>query len=880
MPLTSPCPTADRLEQLVLGRLSGIEAEPLYAHLESCEACQTSVLGFETDDSLIEAIRDQAHEARSDDPVLADLVKKVSGLVGPATEDYTRILEPPEAPDEIGRLGPYRVLRLLGSGGMGVVFQAEEQPLGRLVALKVIRPALAAIPGVRERFLREARAVAAIDDERIVPVFHVGEANGTPYIAMKMLEGLTLDQHLRAVERAYGYRTLPVRVLLQIGSEVAHGLAAAHARGVIHRDIKPGNIFLKGDFPFAVKLLDFGLARGMEDELSLTQPGVVTGTPAYVAPEQFAGGPIGPRCDLYGLGCTLYRIATGKPPIGLTAHGKSRLDHGGVELVPPRELNREVPDELSSLIVELLSPDPARRPPSAIEVAERLTEIDARFADSRHPTARPPRHALIAAWRGVAIVALAVATLVPLTAVTMLWSTGRHEAARTQAKLTTALDPLDEWVQHASTLPGEEQVQAVAEKLKELNPGFDGKFNSRFISGRTVEFHVITDAITDLRPIRAFTDLEILVCRGSAVNKGKLLDLSPIHSLRSLLYLDCSANPAHNLWPLRGLLLRDLICWATPVQNLEPLRGMRLSSLDLHWTFVSDLSHVQDQPLIRLNARAHYLTNLQPLRDMPLEELECQFRPERHAELLRNLKSLRKINGRQVADFWKEYDARRESLGLWIARTTALSAEEQVAALETRLREDNPEFREEVVSKIESGAVTEIQITSDHLTDIAPLRALRQLKRLTIRGSERHHGYVYDLDPIRDLPLEYLDCGGNDVADLSPLSNMKIRFLSCWGTPVNDLAPLATTPLVRLDCHETPLRDLVPIEGMKITELNLGDCRIVEFGPLATMRLRKITADFDADRDAALLKSIPTLEEINGQPAERFLNRTSTSARK
>ena len=159
---------------------------------------------------------------------------------GPAP-DYP-FLASPQEPDEMGRLGPYRVLKVLGTGGMGVVFQAEDPHLRRLVALKVMRPSLAASAEFHRRFLREARLAAAIDHEHIVTIYQVGEDRGVPFLAMQMLRGQTLEDRL---ERAGG--RLPLAEVLRIGREIAEGLAAAHAAGLVHRDIKPANIWLEED---------------------------------------------------------------------------------------------------------------------------------------------------------------------------------------------------------------------------------------------------------------------------------------------------------------------------------------------------------------------------------------------------------------------------------------------------------------------------------------------------------------------------------------------------------------------------------------------------------------------------------------------------------
>jgi len=294
-------------------------------------------------------------------------------------------LAPPQAPDELGRLGPYRVLQVLGAGGMGVVFRAEDPQLMRLVALKAMLPALAASASARQRFLREARAAAAIKHDHIVTIYQVGEDRGVPFLAMDFLEGEPLDARLQRVGK------LPVAEVLRIGREIALGLAAANQRGLIHRDIKPANIWLesRSGEPGAlatggrVKILDFGLARAVGAEAQLTQLGAVVGTPAYMAPEQGKGKAVDHRCDLFSLGCVLYHMATGKPAFRGSDIVSTLMAVATEHPRPPHELDVTVPAALSELILSLLAKEPGDRPPSAQAVAESLEGIAAVSAASR-----------------------------------------------------------------------------------------------------------------------------------------------------------------------------------------------------------------------------------------------------------------------------------------------------------------------------------------------------------------------------------------------------------------------------------------------------------------------------------------------------------------
>jgi formylglycine-generating enzyme required for sulfatase activity len=309
--------------------------------------------------------------------------KAAQAFAGDAADAaLTKFLRQPEAEGELGRLGGFRIIKILGQGGMGVVFQGEDPRLHRQVAIKAMLPHLSPNRSWQERFFREARAAAALQHDRIVPILQVGEDRDTPFIVMPFLKGEPLDERLKR------HKVLPVADVLRIGQEVAEGLAAAHDKGLVHRDIKPANIWLEDTGErraaaanYRVKILDFGLARAAGEQGGLTQTGFVVGTPQYMAPEQAAGKKdIDHRCDLFSLGCMLYRMATGQMPF----KGEDVLENMSALatqlLREPRIVNREVPRPLSNLIMHLLAKKREDRPDSAHEVAEALAELAARDA--------------------------------------------------------------------------------------------------------------------------------------------------------------------------------------------------------------------------------------------------------------------------------------------------------------------------------------------------------------------------------------------------------------------------------------------------------------------------------------------------------------------
>jgi serine/threonine protein kinase len=299
---------------------------------------------------------------------------------GPAAlvDEPLDFLEPSDKPGSIGRLGHYEVREVVGCGGMGVVLKAFDETLHRGVAIKVMAPHLASSATARRRFAREARATAAVTHDHIVTIHAVEESGPLPYIVMQFVAGQSLQDRLD--------RTGPLQLpeILRIGMQTASGLAAAHAQGLVHRDVKPANILLENGVE-RVKITDFGLARAADDA-SLTQSGTVAGTPAFMSPEQAEGKPVDHRSDLFSLGSVLYALCTGRPPF--------RADTSMAVLkrvcedapTPIRAANSEVPDWLVDAITKLHAKDPSARFQSAAEVAEVLGR---RLAQVQHPSVVP-----------------------------------------------------------------------------------------------------------------------------------------------------------------------------------------------------------------------------------------------------------------------------------------------------------------------------------------------------------------------------------------------------------------------------------------------------------------------------------------------------------
>ncbi len=270
--------------------------------------------------------------------------------------------------------GRYRLLDRIGRGGMGEVWRAKDESLGRHVAVKCLKPLNAqggqALDRVlRERFRREARVAAALQHRGVTVVHDFGEADGVPYLVMELLEGRNLSQLLEDNR----HHPLSVADVLDIAGQGAAALAYTHRQGIVHRDLKPANIMRLTDG--TVKICDFGIARLGHDigpTSRLTGTGIAMGTPHYMSPEQIGGDQVDHRSDLYSFGCVLYEIATGVPPFDLDDAWAVLVGHRDTPPEPPRSHRAELPAHLERIILDLLAKEPEQRPYDATELARRL----------------------------------------------------------------------------------------------------------------------------------------------------------------------------------------------------------------------------------------------------------------------------------------------------------------------------------------------------------------------------------------------------------------------------------------------------------------------------------------------------------------------------
>jgi hypothetical protein len=829
--------------------------------------------------------------------------------------DPLTFLGPPGRPDSLGRLGHYEVLQVLGTGGFGIVFRAFDEHLHRVVAVKLMAPQLAATSPARKRFLREARSSAQLLHENVVQVFEVGEAP-LPFLVMEYVPGETLQQRLD--------RTGPLDVpeVLRVGRQAAEGLAAAHAKDLIHRDVKPGNILLESGPRGRVKLTDFGLARAADDA-SISQSGLVAGTPMYMAPEQAKGEYIDLRADLFSLGSVLYVMCSGRPPFraNSTLAVLKRVAEDTPR--PIREIIPETPRWLCDVIAKLHAKDPADRFQSAREVADLLAECEARLKTNSKATAVPglpaaaagrPRRPRWVAGAGV----LACAATVGLAAYA-LNRPGRDPTGTTgnpppPGVPAPAVDPggrpappdyaADRRAAvYVLSIGGEVRVNGADESQWGLDQLPKGGFTLTWVYLRD-NTKVTDDGLGFFQGCRNVKHLDLA--------NTKITDAGLAN------FKDC-----------RDLAVVDLFQTNVGDAGVAHFKGCRLTFLSLRSTRVTDATaarfgHCTDLTLLGLGhtqvteaGLAHFRTCTR-LKHLDLDILPvgdtavAPFADCKDLEVLslgvtqvtdqgiakfkecKRLKSLflrgTKVTAAGVDDLkaalpqcrieWdggvSEPTAAAPFTAAAVRRIAALPAEQQVEEVRKELRRRNPDYDGTLTPATEGGVVVGLELDTNGVTDIAPVRALTGLKALACRGVERT-GKLTDLSPLAGLHLTHLDCNNNGrLVDLSPLTGMPLKELRVQHTRVRELGPVAGSQLEHLNCSHTSVGDLAPLKGMPLVTLYLDDTKVTDLTPLRGMPLKLLNVRNLAlrpDRDGPVVRSLDRLEEVNSEPPAEFLKR-------
>jgi len=780
--------------------------------------------------------RDRAGE---DAPATVDGPKEQSGHPPGPVADLL--------PEQIGR---YRILGRVGAGGMGTVFRAHDPELQRIVALKVPRfegppPAQ---QQARQRFLREARAAAAIRHAHVCPIHDVGEQQGRPYVVMAFVEGESLAEHLGRVGRFEDCRSA-----VQLVCQVAEALTAVHGHGIIHRDLKPGNILL--DQQGQAVLTDFGLARSTADAEHLTANGALLGTPAYMAPEQAApeSGEMTVAADIYSLGVVLYRMLTGRVPF--EGQAMMLLYKVAQETPPsPAQFRTDLDPALVAIIQKAMARRPQDRYASARQLSEALTSwlghvssVPSLVAAVSTAAAQKPQgyapstragSATAGKRRRLPLLLGAVVFLVGLVGLGG-WALIRIQTDQGDYVIETDDPNFYFQVNKQGGVTLEDRKTRHIYHLKVLR-------QDRGTGERELE---VTDPGADL----SFQTKTFTIRRGQQVALKAWIERKPT--------VAAALPPA-----------TDEDAWLKVIAALPAARQVVMVAAWLkerNSGFDGQVAHqIEGGVVTSLEVPSALVQDLTPVRALTgLRTLTCRStvgydnKAESDAALLRSLKKLETINGKPMAQFWKEFEARQAEFKAWLQLVAVLVPEQQVAAVAARLKERNIGFDGQVTHKIEGDVVTELEFCSDNVMDISPVRALAGLRTLKCNGSTGEKGQLADLSPLKDMKLTELYCWYTKVSDLSPLKDMKLTKLDCFGTQVSDLSPLKEMKLTYLECTNTKVSDLLPLKDMKLTTLLCFGTQVSDLSPLKEMKLTYLNCTHTPVSDLSPLKDMK-LEEL------------------
>ena len=817
------CPDPLVWQQYALGLVEEAEQKVLEAHLAHCPTCLERLGQLPAEDTLLADLRVGLTVAdRPPDAAVDQVIRSATELCSSSTRvpsadqgaaEAFDFLAPAQEAGEIGRLADFRVLQLLGRGGMGLVFLAEDTQLRRRVALKVLSPKLARRWDASERFLREARAAAAIRHHHVVTIYQVGAADSpagrVPFLAMELLEGASLEATLAQAP-------LTLADVVRVGREVAEGLAAAHESGLIHRDVKPDNIFLErakseggkleaddkqppgSASSFRVKLLDFGLARAMQLETALTESGVAVGTPAYMAPEQAAGQPVDARTDLFSLGCVLYRLCTGRPPFPGSDVMAILTALALQEPIPIRQANPAVPPALADVIDRLLAKDPAARPASAREVVALLDDIEGRPVEAtRLPPPAAPRPRPGGPFLPLALVALAA--LGVLVALAML-------------------------VVRVTVRTGEPAEFLIDTDDPTLVFRVNGKGGVILEDRKAVRRYLLKVGRHD----PATGEYEIDVSEAAGLHfSTKMLTIKRGERVALKASVRAPAEP-----PLPAGVTGIDRAWVQKVARLpaaEQHAAVTTRLKELNPGFEGPVTPtIENGVVVGLEFQVISVTNLAPVRGLPgLHELKC------HAT------------------------------GRVFGRLTDLAP---LAGLPLRVLsvKGNPEVSD--LRPLAGMPLEDLNCYGTRVADLTPL-AKCPLKVLNVGGTR-----VRNLAALKTLPLKRLIFADSLIDDLGPLAGVPLQELSCAASRVSDLGPLRKMPLTIVNVRScSAVKDLTPLHGMPLDTLDIRGATVTDLTPLKGAPLRRLWAHMDqivAHRQ--LLQALPKLVAINDAPVQQF----------
>jgi serine/threonine protein kinase len=801
--------------------------------------------------------------------------QKLHGPVKKVQEAKTPSGETPPAPvilktsdsspdlktENIRMFGPYRIERNIGKGGMGYVYEAFDTRLNRTVALKTIESSEIS-EQVAQRFQQEAKHAAKLRHPNIVSIHDIGSDHGFDYFTMDFVQGVTLDRWLQN-------GTTTIRQRVEIIEKVARALHYAHQQGVVHRDVKPGNIMIDGSGE--PQIMDFGLARNTRDGQNLTMAGSVLGTPAYISPEQASGQSrnIEAASDIWGLGVILYEILTGKPPFdnGNVYQTIYAVLHSDPDA--PRKLNPKISRDLETIIVRCLEKDPTKRYASALILAE---DLGAYLKE--HPI-----QARRVGWFEKLVKSFQRKHAISANEFVLeQQARERAETQRSALQIKLEKENRKEWhliYEEDFKRPGlEERLEIVGGEWAVENGELHIKkgtpqvvyLRQRVVGDVRIEFECYLEG-EYLSDVSCFLSALPIANLKKACDSGYIFQYGANGNLKSFLQ-----RPKHRLWEKNHAPLMPGIRYRVSVERAanrftcmvndevlcrvddpNPLQGPERGLLGLYG-YHSD-THYTSFKVYRLGI---------PVKVDILEMAHKQTAAGKYAsamDLFHDVLSssedpIRKEEAKQGYEKAARLGKMKDDLPSYEKRIQTVLPKAKIALEELGITVSLGSGKLKDLELVRGLPIYQLLAPQNNLTNIEALRGCSTLRILDLGNND-----LSDINPLAGLQLEHLTVSGNQLVNISALHRSSL--LSCLASQnkIEDLGPLADSNLVTLDLEANEVKDLSPLRnnrlselhicrnqietietlrGSKLSELYMYETRVRSLDPLKGMRLREV----------------------------------------